>query len=86
MLPIGRTLGDALVQGTAIIPTKLRVRARHLRLPFFTLIGTCLLLVGLSVPVASSRPLATATRPNIVVIMTDDQTVEQLRVMSKVRA
>ena len=42
--------------------------------------GAC--AAGAAAPVAANEP---ATRPNVVVVMTDDQTVEQVRAMKNVR-
>ena len=46
---------------------------------------TVLLVVGLAEP-ANGAPRAAADRPNVVVVMTDDQTVEQMRFLARTRA
>jgi N-acetylglucosamine-6-sulfatase len=49
-------------------------------------VGILLFAVGVSGSTSATAERATSTRPNIVVIMTDDQTVESLRVMPQVRS
>jgi N-acetylglucosamine-6-sulfatase len=53
------------------------------------LTGSLLLLLGIAAAdgvTAGATPAQQRTRPNVVVIMTDDQTVESLRVMGNVKA
>ena len=53
-------------------------------LPFGVIVGVAL-LVGLT-PAPSSTAAEAPARPNIVVVMSDDQTVESMRVMANVNA
>src|ERR687895_276278 len=58
------------------------------RRPTSIAVWSCLGISLLGISISNVRglhmtPAAAATRPNVVVIMTDDQTVESLRVMPK---
>ena len=51
-----------------------------------TLLATFLALWGFPPPTSAAAPAAPEPRPNILVIMTDDQTVADMRVLPKTRA
>ena len=51
-----------------------------------TLLATFLALWGFPPPASAAAPAAPEPRPNILVIMTDDQTVADMRVLPKTRA
>ncbi len=82
MLAVAVTLGIVCTAAAATATTdRLGRRARVVPAPRVVTETT-----GNPLPVAAPLAGETASRPNIVVIMTDDQTTESLRVMPKTRA